>query len=140
VDLRRIDGQRFSLLLDSISYEIHVERHEGTYYVMLEGDRYAVEVADARLKHVREMGLQEHALHGLATVLAPMPGLVVRLLVTPGAEVVEGQGVAILEAMKMENEIRAPRAGVVKAVHVHGGMAVNQGDTLVVVGDADPVA
>jgi biotin carboxyl carrier protein len=83
------------------------------------------------------MGSQAHETHGTAVVLAPMPGLVMRVLVTPGEAVLEGQGVAILEAMKMENEIRAPRPGVVKAVHVMAGKAVNQGDALLVVGDAE---
>jgi len=137
VDLRPIDGHLYSLLLGTQSYEVYVERREGTYYVIIQGDRYAVEVEDARLKQLKAMSRQEHAVHGTATVIAPMPGLVVRVMVEAGEEVMEGQGVAILEAMKMENEIRSPRAGIIQSVLVSGGKTVNQGDALVVVGDVE---
>lgn len=137
VDLKAIDGQLYSLLLGDRSFELYVERAAGEYFVLINGDRYAVQVQDARLARLKAMSQAEHETHGSATVLAPMPGLVVRLMVTPGDAVTEGQGVAILEAMKMENEIRAPRTGVVRAVHVQGGQTVNQGDALLVVGDAD---
>ena len=137
VDLRPIDGQQlYSLLLGPKSYELYVERREGVYYILLDGDRYAVEVEDARLKQVKTMSRQEHEVHGQATVAAPMPGLVVRVLVAPGDAVAEGQGLAILEAMKMENEIRAPRPGVITSVQVEPGRAVNLGDVLMTVGDA----
>jgi biotin carboxyl carrier protein len=107
------------------------------YYVLVAGDRYAVDVQDARLKQVKAMGSQPHESHGSMVVMAPMPGLVMRVLVQSGEAVLEGQPVAILEAMKMENEIRAPRPGLVKVVHVTAGKAVNQGDALLVVGDAE---
>jgi biotin carboxyl carrier protein len=137
VNLKAIDGQLYSLLLGNRSHEVFVERSQGIYYVLIAGDRYAVDVEDAHLKHVKVVGSQAHETHGTTVVLAPMPGLVMRVLVTPGEAVLEGQGVVILEAMKMENEIRAPRTGVVQTVHVVGGKAVNQGDALLVVGDAE---
>lgn len=137
VNLRPIDGGLYSLLLGTGSFEVYVERREGTYYIIIEGDRYAVEVDDARIKQLRAMSRQEHEVHGTLSVLAPMPGLVVRVLVAAGEEVLEGQGVAILEAMKMENEIRSPRTGIVQTVLVHPGKTVNQGDALLVVGDAE---
>jgi biotin carboxyl carrier protein len=137
VDLKPIDGQLYSLLLGARSVEVYVERLEGVYYVLLDGDRYAVEVEDARLKTLKAMGRAEHETHGTATVLSPMPGLVVRVLVALGEAVAEGQGLVILEAMKMENEIRSPRGGQVKALHVAPGRTVNQGEALVVIGDAD---
>jgi biotin carboxyl carrier protein len=138
VDLQPIDGQQlYSVLVDRASFDLHVERRAGVYYILIEGDRYAVDVEDARLKQLKAMGRQEHAVHGSATVAAPMPGLVVRVMVAVGDTVAENQGVAILEAMKMENEIRSPRAGVVKTVQAVAGNTVNQGDALLVVGDGD---
>lgn len=137
VDLKAIDGQLYSLLLGDQSFELYVERSAGMYYVLINGDRYAVQVEDARLARLKAMSQAEHETHGSVTVLAPMPGLVVRLMVAPGDSVTEGQGVAILEAMKMENEIRTPRTGVVRAVHVQAGQTVNQGDALLLVGDAE---
>ena len=137
VNLKAIDGQLYSLILGNQSHEVFVERREGIYYVLIAGDRYAVDVGDARLKQLKAMGSQPHEAHGTTVVMAPMPGLVMRVLVAPGEAVLEGQSVAILEAMKMENEIRAPRSGIVRALHVAAGKAVNQGDALLVVGDAE---
>jgi biotin carboxyl carrier protein len=64
-------------------------------------------------------------------VKSPMPGKVVRLLVKSGDEIKTGQGVAVVEAMKMENELRAPRGGTVQEVRVREGQAVEAGETLV---------
>lgn len=136
VDLRSIDGAHlYSLIVDNASYELFVERRSGSLAVMIEGDLYEVAVEDARLKQLQAMGGQRHEEHGLYTVKAPMPGLVVRVLVQPGDHVAESQGLMILEAMKMENEIRSPRAGVVRTVAAAPGQTVNQGDALAVVGE-----
>ena len=69
-----------------------------------------------------------------------MPGLVVQIPVAVGDTVEAGQTVIVLEAMKMENDLTAPRAGIVKAVHVTKGQTVNQDAVLAIVGDADAVA
>ncbi|HEU5368134.1 MAG TPA: acetyl-CoA carboxylase biotin carboxyl carrier protein subunit, partial [Ktedonobacterales bacterium] len=73
---------------------------------------------------------------GDATVKAPMPGLVVNIPVAVGDAVQRGQTVAVLEAMKMENDLAAPRNGVIKEVKAAKGQAVNQGQPLVIVGEA----
>ena len=73
-------------------------------------------------------------------VVAPMPGRVVSVLVEPGDEVVERQAVVVLEAMKMQNEVRASRAGVVTDVRVQQGSAVDAGAVLVVISDTRPAA
>lgn len=70
---------------------------------------------------------------GTAQILAPMPGKVVRVLVEPGAEVEEGAGLIVVEAMKMQNEMKSPKAGKVTAVKVTAGATVNAGDVLAVV-------
>jgi biotin carboxyl carrier protein len=70
---------------------------------------------------------------GLQPVVAPMPGRVVRVLVSPGDEVAARQGVVVVEAMKMENELRAPKAGTVREVNVTPGMSVEAGRVLVVI-------
>jgi biotin carboxyl carrier protein len=137
VDLRSIDDMHlYSLIVDDASYEMHVERHMGVYYVQIGGDRYAVEVEQERLKKLRAMGGRRHEEHGGATVRAPMPGLVVRVFVEPGQPVAIDQSLVILEAMKMENEIRSPRAGVVKSVAASPGAAVNKDDELLAIVDA----
>ncbi len=134
VDLRAIGGtQLYSLILDNHSYEVFVERRAGVYYVMIKGDLFAVDVEQARLRQLKAMGGQPHAEHDAGTITAPMPGLVVRVLVETGQAVEADQGLLILEAMKMENEIRSPRAGVVRSLSVVAGQTVNLGDLLTVV-------
>lgn len=135
VDLRAIDGAHlYSLILGHQSYDLFVERREGTYYILIEGDRYAIQVEDARQRQLKAMGGARDEEHGTASIAAPMPGLVVKVLVAVGDVVEAGQGLLILEAMKMENEIRSPRPGVVRSLNTVAGQAVNQGDLLAVVG------
>jgi len=133
-DLRVIAGtQLYSLILDNRSFEVFVERRGGVYHVMIGGDLFAVDVEDARLRQLKAMGGQAHAQDDTATVIAPMPGLVIKVLVEPGEAVSEDQGLLILEAMKMENEIRSPCAGVVRSLAARAGQTVNLGDVLAVV-------
>jgi len=135
VDLESIDGTSFfSLLIGTRSYEVFVDRQKDVYYILIEGDRYEVLVEDERLRQLRALGGAKHEPVGEATVTAPMPGLVVAVLVEEGQPVKMGDGVVILEAMKMENEIRAPRDGVVKSVRVSPGQTVNQNEVMVQLG------
>ncbi|MBK6767995.1 MAG: acetyl-CoA carboxylase biotin carboxyl carrier protein subunit [Ardenticatenales bacterium] len=129
-----IDGENlYSLLVDGVSYDLHVERREGLYTVIIEGDRYVVDVGDAHLKELIAMSRRAHEEHGGAVIKAPMPGLVVKVLVAAGEPVAADQPVAILEAMKMENELRSPAAGTVKQVNIAPGQTVNMDDVLIIV-------
>ena len=134
VDLQPIDDTLFSLIVDGRAYEAFVERREGAYHVMIEGERHVVEIEDERRGGLRRLGEAKHDHAGEVQVNAPMPGLVVAVSVEAGQAVRAGQGVAVLEAMKMENEIRSPRDGTVKTVRVKAGEKVNQGTVLVVIG------
>ena len=134
VDLQPInDGPLYSIILDGVSHEVFVDWNEGAYIVMVRGERYVVRVEDERLRTLAELGRQRHPEQRTVTVKAPMPGLVVKIPATPGGKVSAGQPVVILEAMKMENEIRAPRSGTVKSLRVKPGQTVNQGDVLAVI-------
>lgn len=133
VDLQNIDGYSlFSLLLDNRSYELIVEREGEEFRVLLGGEMYTVRVADERARRLMEV--QARVPSGEVAVKAPMPGLVVAVAATFGQEVKIGQGLIILEAMKMENELRAPRAGRVKAIRVSPGQVVDKDQVLVVIG------
>jgi biotin carboxyl carrier protein len=135
VDLQSIDGGfHYSLLVGAASHEVFVERCDDLCFVTLGGHRYQVQVEDERLRRVdrRMQATLEEA--GEAEVASPMPGVVVAVLVKAGQFVKTGQGLAILEAMKMENEIRAPRNGLVEKVHVAPGQRVSQNDILVHIG------
>ena len=135
VDFVRIPGQNvYSLLVDHHSYEIAVEETRRGYRILLQGHQYEAEVEDERYRRLMAGRSQPAPTAGLTTVVAPIPGLIVRVEVEEGQEVKAGQPLVILQAMKMENEIRAPQAGVVRQVHVRAGENVEQGATLVTLG------
>ena len=95
------------------------------------GDRWDVEVVDERTRHIRSLTAGSNTARGPTTLRAPMPGLVVRVLVQAGQEVPAGAGIVVLEAMKMENELKAPAAGVVGGIRVRAGEPVEKGQVLV---------
>ena len=138
-----IDGERLpysfeglrdgyaSLIVDGVSVPVAVEAvGEGRVEVTLGGQRTTVQVKDERDLLVDAFGLADEAAGGGA-VTAPMPGLVLDVLVAEGDEVTVEQGVLVLEAMKMENELTAPSGGVVEAVHVAEGEAVDKNELLI---------
>ncbi|HKQ50935.1 MAG TPA: acetyl-CoA carboxylase biotin carboxyl carrier protein subunit, partial [Pyrinomonadaceae bacterium] len=95
------------------------------------GQVYAVTLADP--KRLRGAAVSGGHAHGSSEIVAPMPGKVVRVLVEAGAEVEAGAGVVIVEAMKMQNEMKSPKAGRVASVQVREGATVNAGDVLAVI-------
>jgi biotin carboxyl carrier protein len=97
----------------------------------LDGERYAAEVVDERTRAIQAMTGQGQGPRGPKPVMAPMPGLVVRVAVSPGDRVEAGQSVVIMEAMKMENDLKAEGAGVVESVAAVPGQAVEKGMVLV---------
>jgi pyruvate carboxylase subunit B len=120
----------------SIGREIHrvvVRRgsDRGSYTLWLDGYRFDVEALDERARVIRELSRTSSAPTGPAPLVAPMPGLIVRVAVKPGDDVRAGQGLVVMEAMKMENELRAVAAGRVKTVQAQPGMAVEKGALLV---------
>ncbi len=119
------------LVFDGRARTLAMVRDADAWQVQLEGETWAVSVMDERTEQLEAMtGRQAKAVGG-GVVKAPMPGLVLRLEVEVGQRVEAGAGVVVLEAMKMENEIRSTGAGVVKAIHVKPGDAVEKGVPLV---------
>ncbi len=103
----------------------------GTYTLWVDGYRFEAEALDERTRAIRDISAATSKPAGPAPVVAPMPGLIVRLNVAVGDVVAAGQGVVVMEAMKMENELRATSAGRVRSIAVTVGMAVEKGMTLV---------
>ena len=104
---------------------------KGRYVLWVDGWRFEVEVLDERTRAIRDLGAVAAASAGPAPIVAPMPGLVVRVAVAVGDRVEAGQPVVVMEAMKMENELRAPAAGTVRTVLATPGVAVEKGAVLV---------
>jgi len=130
VDVTAIAG-RWSLLIGSRSYEVAVERRSnGERIVYVNGVAVPISIMDPRERLVRRRGTVS-AETGPRSIVSPMPGRIVKVLVREGEVVAAQQGLVVVEAMKMENELRAPRAGQVSAVKVVEGMSVEAKTVLV---------
>ena len=139
----RLDGQTvpidaviprrdvLSLLVDGHSYEIKREQTATDLHMWVGSTRFAVELHDPRSLRSRQKSAADEK--GPRKIVAPMPGRVVRVLVAEHSEVEAGQGVVVVEAMKMQNEIKSPKKGVVKKLSATPGAAVNPGDVLAIV-------
>jgi biotin carboxyl carrier protein len=103
----------------------------GQMEIVVNGQRFPVAVRDPR--KVRSQAGAEGSADGKATLIAPMPGKVVRLLKSAGDEIAAGQGVMVVEAMKMQNEVQSPKTGKVVEIKVTEGQTVNAGETLAIV-------
>jgi biotin carboxyl carrier protein len=102
----------------------------GRYTLWLDGFRYEVEALDERTRAIRELSGASAGPTGPAPLIAPMPGMIIRVAVQVGDTVEAGQGLVVMEAMKMENELRATSGGTVKAVLAQPGTAVEKGAVL----------
>ena len=112
-------------------------KSRGCYTITLDAFRYEVDAVDERTRVIRDLSGVAAAASGPAPLKAPMPGLIVRINIEVGSEVQQGQGLVVMEAMKMENELRASTAGVVRIIHAAVGSAVEKGAVLV---ELSPVA
>lgn len=132
--LADVDGTPVKVL--TIGTEVHrivVQRGErrGQYALWIDGHRYEVEALDERMQAIRDLSSEGARPTGPAPLVAPMPGMIVRVNVHVGDSVQSGAPVVVMEAMKMENELRAQSAGTVSAVRVQAGAAVEKGAILV---------
>ena len=151
VELNRVDGRRecklngkpvevdaqitasdvLSLLLEGRSFEIKRAIGPSDVHMVVGMARYATEVRDPRSLRGRKASAEAES--GPRKLVSPMPGKVVRVLAPAGAEVEAGQGVVVVEAMKMQNEIKSPKKGKVQKVLAQEGAAVNAGEALAIV-------
>jgi biotin carboxyl carrier protein len=121
----------YTVLLDGRSYDAFVETAPVGLIVTIEGNRFEVEVRDPRRLSRRAGG---DGGGGVQTLSSPMPGKVVRLLVGLGDKVEAGQGIVVIEAMKMQNEMKAARAGTVLGITAKEGATVTAGEALATIG------
>lgn len=122
----------YSVLWQGESFEVRVELATGGYRVDVRGQELHVAVHDPRRLSRRSGATLDT--EGRQNITAPMPGKVVKVLVAERSAVEAGQGLMVVEAMKMQNEIRSPKKGVVEKIYVREGASVSGGETLLVVG------
>jgi biotin carboxyl carrier protein len=154
VEIKR-EGDRVFADIDGRKYELEVSQPEPNVYLLKNDgqvfearvaagkkptDPFSVRVGDNEFdvkvfdpKRLRAAGADPEHGDGLAEIKTAMPGKVVRILTEIGAEVTKGFGVIVVEAMKMQNEIKSPKDGVVKEIRVEEGSTVNAGEILVVI-------
>jgi biotin carboxyl carrier protein len=128
-DAIEVDSHTLSILLNGHSYEVRIAPGpDGALTLQTGKQEFSVEVIDPRAWRGRRHGAIEA--EGRQQILAPMPGKVVRVLVRPGDKVQAGQGVLVVEAMKMQNEVRSPKTGTVERLLVQENQPVNAGQVL----------
>ncbi|UCC47850.1 MAG: biotin/lipoyl-binding protein [Gemmatimonadota bacterium] len=135
-DLQADHGSHLlNLVLDGRSHTLRARRRDGrgAWEIEIGGRRHQVLALDERRRAIRELAGPAAVSHGPVEVSAPMPGLVIKVEVSQDDQVERGQGLVIIEAMKMENELKAALAGRVTEVRVAAGQAVDKGETLLVI-------
>jgi biotin carboxyl carrier protein len=137
LEVRELARGEYLLISGAKVYKCRVAQHRdslsagGSFEVVLRGRNYEVALVDPkRLRSAQSAGGQHT---GAAEIVSPMPGKIVSVLVKRGAKVEAGAGVVVVEAMKMQNEMKAPRAGIVVSINAEAGATVNAGDVLAVI-------
>jgi len=131
VDAHQVQDSVWSILYGTNSFEVDVQRKGDDYEVLIGGDCHKFTLMNEQLKALSRSGGK--AMAGKALLTSPMPGKVVKLLVNEGEEVKRDQGVIVVEAMKMENELKSAVAGKVKEIFVKEGEIVESGAKLLLV-------
>lgn len=134
LDVRALEPDSYLFFLNTNVHECRVSQRAGskdTFEVNIGGRNQVVTIADPKRLRSGQNSDRHH--HGVAEIVAPMPGKVVRVHAEAGAAVEKGAGVVVVEAMKMQNEMKSPRDGVVVSIKVKAGDTVNAGDVLAVI-------
>jgi biotin carboxyl carrier protein len=137
IEVRELSGGEYLLQHDDNVYKCRVEAKHGTsvgtgaFAVSVRGNNYDVTLVDPKRLRSGEGSAAHHS--GAAEIVSTMPGKIVRVLVEVGATVAAGDGVIVVEAMKMQNEMKAPKAGVVVSINAAEGATVSAGDVLAVI-------
>lgn len=134
LDAVQTEDDHFHILHNGKSYRaevVSVDKQAKEVCLKLKGKTHFVKIQDGYDQLVKKMGLSANIIHKISSINAPMPGLVLSILVEPGQEVVHGEPMLILEAMKMENVIKSPGEGKVKRVVVAKGKPVEKGEVLI---------
>ena len=131
LELHEPEPECYVFFRENEVHECRVSQSQDGFDVSLRGRNHAVAIVDPKRLRSGQDSDRHH--HGLAEITAQMPGKVVRVQIEAGATVEKGTGVIVVEAMKMQNEMKSPRAGVIVSINVKPGDTVNAGDVLAVI-------
>jgi biotin carboxyl carrier protein len=132
LDAIAVSGNQFHIIRNGVSYRAEVlDSNLKSVRLRVNGSVYDVKITDPYDLLIKKMGLSAYVVHKISEIKAPMPGLVLTVVVSPEEEVVHGDPLIILEAMKMENVIKSPGEGRIKRVIVQQGMSVDKGDVMI---------
>jgi biotin carboxyl carrier protein len=132
VDAVPLEQGAVSMIIDGDSYNVELEERDDAMIARVADQLVRIDIADERQRRLK-MARAGFSVEGKQVVTAPMPGKVVKILVKPGDAVTEGQGLVVVEAMKMENELKSPKAGKVLEILAREGEPVEMDAKLVVV-------
>jgi biotin carboxyl carrier protein len=133
-DMIEINKTSFSVLKDNKSYNVEIVNHniaEKSFQIKVNNTLYNLTVKDKYDELLHQLGLDKAMVTKVSNIKAPMPGLVLNILVEDGQEIKKGDALIVLEAMKMENILKSPTDGKVKKVAVKKGVAVEKGQILI---------
>jgi len=133
-DVRELPDKAISILYNNKSYTAIIEnldKENKQITLRINGQTHTIHIQEPIDQLLSNMGLDMHALHKAEPIKAPMPGMVLRVLVQPGQQISKGDGLVVLEAMKMENILKAPVNAIVKTVKVSPHTVVEKGSVLI---------
>ncbi len=139
LDAHAMPSEIVTVLIDNRSYDVDLDRLnisnalDGRMAVRVRGRVIDLEMLDERRKKMKDAQATHFFESGFVRILSPMPGKIVRVLVSESEEVTEGQGLVVVEAMKMENELKSPKNGAVKEVFTKAGDSVDSGALLMTI-------
>ena len=134
LDIDKENKSRLHIIRNNKTYTadlLKADYESKTFTLKVNGSKYEISVKDRMDELLKEMGMEEMAQQKVTEIKAPMPGLVLDILVEPGQTISKGEPVLILEAMKMENIIKSPAEGTIRSVGIEKGKAVEKNEILV---------
>ena len=134
LDMIPMGENTFHILKNNKAYKAEIESVDSqskTFVFKINGNKYTTKINDKYDRLIDQLGMKVGVTQKVGDIKAPMPGLVLEVSVVVGVQVMKGDKVMILEAMKMENVIKAAGDGVVKAIHINKGTAVEKGQLLI---------
>ncbi|MFK5972294.1 MAG: acetyl-CoA carboxylase biotin carboxyl carrier protein subunit [Flavobacteriaceae bacterium] len=134
VDALRVKDNWYHILQDNRPFRVEIissDFNKKKYHIKVNNTSYTVDIADGSDFLIKEMGFTLASVKSIGSIMAPMPGLILEISVKEGQEVIEGDQLLILEAMKMENIISSPRDGVIKKIAITKGEAIEKKHLLI---------